>query len=114
MMKKLAGLAAIAAAVGCDYVPPDEEFGYKDGPSIERDTDIGEIAILKEVGTNNTFPVKAKVDRVSQTLCIPGYNGTPVKYEWVKDKVVDKAVAKFYVQKENKRVDYEAVVYMDR
>ncbi len=113
-MKKLIGLAAIAAACfGCDKIEPEYEFGYKDGPSIERDTDIGQMAVVKEVGTSNTYPANVKIDYTNRTMSFKdtAYGTQPVKYEWAGN---DKAVGKFSVNKDGKRRDYEATVFMER
>lgn len=113
MMKKLLGLAAIAASVGCDYVPPDEEFGYKDGPSKVEDTDIGEIVVINDKSTNSALPQRAKVDYVNRTMSFssPVYGNQIVVYNKV---AKDKAVGKFsVVQKDGKKVDYEVHLYKD-
>jgi len=114
MMKKLAGLAAIAAAcVGCDKVAPEYEFGYKDGPSIERNTDIGQMAVVRELGTSNTYPANVKMDYVNRTMRFKdtAYGTEPVKYEWAGN---DQVVAKSSTTRNGKRVDYEATVFMER
>ena len=113
MMKKLIGLTAIAAAsVGCDYVPPDEEFGYNDGPSKAEGTDIGEIVVIKDKSTNSALPQRAKVNYANRTMSFasPAYGNQVVKYEKV---AKDKAVGKFYVVKDGKKVDYEVHLYKD-